>query len=43
MQKSLRRALWAGVIVTATIATVPMIQSSAAAVACAPAWSATAV
>jgi chitinase len=43
VQKSLRRALWAGVIVTATIATVPMIQSSAAAVACAPAWSATAV
>ncbi|MGX6604215.1 glycosyl hydrolase family 18 protein [Micromonosporaceae bacterium Da 78-11] len=38
MQKSLRRALWAGAIVVATTATVPMVQASAA-VACAPAWS----
>ena len=42
MQRSLRRALWAGVIVTAAVATVPMVQASAA-VTCAPAWSATAV
>jgi len=42
VQRSLRRALWAGVIVTAAVATVPMVQASAA-VTCAPAWSATAV
>ncbi|MEU4236665.1 glycosyl hydrolase family 18 protein [Actinoplanes sp. NPDC026619] len=42
MQKSLRRALWAGAIVVATTATVPVVQASAAA-ACAPAWSSTAV
>jgi chitinase len=42
VQKSLRRALWAGVIVAAATATVPMVQASAAA-ACAPAWSSTAV
>ncbi|GIM94490.1 glycosyl hydrolase family 18 protein [Paractinoplanes toevensis] len=42
MQKSLRRALWAGVIVAAATATVPVVQASAAA-ACAPAWSSTAV
>src|SRR3954470_1186878 len=42
VQKSLRRALWAGAIVVAATATVPMVQASAA-VACAPAWSSTAV
>ena len=42
MQKSLRRALWAGVFVVASTAMVPLTQASAAA-ACAPAWSATAV
>ncbi|MET0426364.1 MAG: glycosyl hydrolase family 18 protein [Actinoplanes sp.] len=42
MQKSLRRALWAGAVLVATTVTVPMTQASAA-VACAPAWSSTAV
>ncbi|WP_030443437.1 glycosyl hydrolase family 18 protein [Actinoplanes subtropicus] len=42
MQKSLRRALWAGVFVVASTAMVPISQASAAA-ACAPAWSSTAV
>jgi chitinase len=42
VQKSLRRALWAGVFVVASTAMVPISQASAAA-ACAPAWSATAV
>src|SRR3954470_7599707 len=42
VQKSLRRVLWAGAIVVAATATVPMVQASAA-VACAPAWSSTAV
>ena len=42
MNKSLRRALWAGAIVAVTAAAVPMVQASAA-VACAPAWSASAV
>jgi chitinase len=42
VQKSLRRALWAGALVVATTATMPMVQASAA-VACAPAWSSTAV
>jgi chitinase len=42
VQKSLRRALLAGVIVAAGTAAVPLVQASAAA-ACAPAWSATAV
>ena len=42
MQKSLRRALWAGAIVAVTAAAMPMVQASAAE-ACAPAWSATQV
>jgi len=45
VQKSLRRALWAGagvIVVAATVATVPTVTASAA-VACAPAWSSTAV
>jgi chitinase len=42
LKKSLRRALWAGAIVAVTAAVVPAVQASAA-VACAPAWSATAV
>ena len=42
MQKSLRRALWAGAVVVAATAVVPLTQASAA-VACAPAWSSTAV
>ena len=42
MKKSLRRALWAGAIVAVTTAAVPVVQASAA-VACAPAWSASAV
>jgi len=42
VQKTLRRALWAGVIMVAAAAAVPTVQASAA-VACAPAWSSTAV
>ena len=42
MQKSLRRALWAGLLAVAATATVPLTQASAA-VACSPAWSSTAV
>src|SRR6185436_10252299 len=42
VQKSLRRALWAGLLAVAATAMVPVTQASAA-VACAPAWSATAV
>ena len=42
MKKTLRRALWAGAIVAVTAASVPMVQASAA-VACAPAWSASTV
>jgi chitinase len=42
LKKSLRRALWAGAIVAVTAAVVPAVQASAA-VACAPAWSATQV
>ena len=42
MQKSLRRALWAGVILVASTAMIPAVQASAA-TACAPAWSSTAV
>ena len=43
MHKSLRSALWAGSVVVATVAaTLPVVQASAA-VACAPAWSATTV
>ena len=42
MQTSLRRALWAGVLAVAATAMVPFTQASAA-VACAPAWSSTAV
>src|SRR5512138_291531 len=42
VQKSLRRALWAGVLAVAATATVPLTQASAA-VACSPAWSSTAV
>src|SRR3954463_9300316 len=42
VQKSLRRALWAGVLAVAATAMVPLTQASAA-VACSPAWSSTAV
>src|SRR6185436_16995232 len=42
VQKSLRRALWAGLLAVAATAMVPVTQASAA-VACAPAWSSTAV
>jgi len=42
VKKSLRRALWAGAIVAVATAAVPVVQASAA-VACAPAWSASAV
>jgi len=42
LNKSLRRALWAGAMVALATAAVPMVQASAA-VACAPAWSATQV
>jgi len=42
VQKSLRRALWAGLLAVAATAMVPLTQASAA-VACAPAWSSTAV
>jgi chitinase len=42
VQKSLRRALWAGALVVATTAAVPLVQASAA-TACAAAWSSTAV
>jgi chitinase len=42
LKKSLRRALWAGAIVAVTAAAVPVVQASAA-VACAPAWSASAI
>src|SRR4029453_5605930 len=42
VQKSLRRALWAGAIVAVTAAAMPMVQASAAE-ACAPAWSASQV
>ncbi|MFI6075410.1 glycosyl hydrolase family 18 protein [Actinoplanes sp. NPDC051343] len=41
MQKSLRRALWAGAVVVASTAMIPAVQASAA-TACAPAWSSTA-
>jgi chitinase len=41
VQKSLRRALWAGAVVVASTATIPAVQASAA-TACAPAWSSTA-
>jgi chitinase len=42
VQKSLRRALLAGVVVAAGVVAIPTVQASAA-VACAPAWSSTAV
>src|SRR3954467_11031918 len=42
VQKSLRRALWAGLLAVAATAMVPLTQASAA-VACSPAWSSTAV
>jgi chitinase len=42
LKKSLRRALWAGAAVVVVTAGVPLVQASAA-VACAPAWSATQV
>jgi chitinase len=41
VQKSLRRALWAGAVVVASTAMIPAVQASAA-TACAPAWSSTA-
>jgi chitinase len=41
VQKSLRRALWAGAVVVASTAMIPTVQASAA-TACAPAWSSTA-
>ncbi|MCA2212447.1 glycosyl hydrolase family 18 protein [Jidongwangia harbinensis] len=44
MKKSLRRALWAGAIMAVAAATIPVLQVQAsAAVACAPAWTASAV
>jgi chitinase len=42
LKKSLRRALWAGAIVAVAAAAVPVVQADAA-VACAPAWSASAI
>jgi chitinase len=42
LKKTLRRALWAGAIVAVATAAIPTIQATAA-VACAPAWSASAV
>jgi chitinase len=42
VQKSLRRALWTGVILVASTAMIPTVQALAA-TACAPAWSSTAV
>jgi chitinase len=42
VKKTLRRALWAGAIVAVASAAIPMVQASAA-VACAPAWSSSAV
>jgi chitinase len=42
VQKSLRRALWAGAIIAVTAAAMPVVQASAAE-ACAPAWSASQV
>jgi len=42
LNKSLSRALWAGAMAALVTAAVPMVQASAA-VACAPAWSATQV
>src|ERR1044072_4637694 len=42
VQKSLRRALWAGALAVAATAVVPLTQASAAG-ACAPAWASTAV
>jgi chitinase len=42
LKKSLRRALWAGAVVAVATASVPLVQASAA-VACAPAWSATTI
>jgi chitinase len=42
LNKSLRRALWAGAIVAMTTAAVPLVQASAE-VVCAPAWSASQV
>jgi chitinase len=38
VQKSLRRALWAGAVLVASTAMIPTVQASAA-TACAPAWS----